>query len=509
VALLTLPRTAKTQQAEADVFVARAIVAYEEQRYEDALAALAEALRLAPDHVEALYYTGLVQVAQGRLDAAVEALERARRLAPEDEAVLLQLGTVYFGLRRYDDAQPLLERAFATNPRAPSLGYYVGYLRYRKADYQGALQAFEQGTTDDPKIEQLTRFYSGLVLASFGQPERAAREIEQAVRALPASPLTGPAERLREVVAGTRERERERRFRGEIRVGGFYDTNVPVNPVASPDPTVQDLIRREQESPGELGSVRLEYAFFRAPTFEAAATASLFTTYNNRLTDFNIIDALVGLSGTYRGTVASLPYQVLVPYTYDYLTLGGEEFVRRHNVAPYLTLVENPFNLTAVQLRYLHSDYAGDAEVPPDERRTGGNWLVGVAHFFRFQGDRHYIKLGYQYDVDDTEGRNYRYTGNRLLAGFQYTVPWAGLRLRYDFDLHLRDYKSANTLFPVTAPGTVKRYDREQNHLVGLSLPLPRDLTLVFEFQATRARSNIDIFTYDREFFSLSLAWSF
>lgn len=505
--LVTVPRPAPAQQIEADVFVARAIVAYEEKRYEDALAALAEALRLAPDHVEALYYTGLVQIAQGRLDAAVEPLERARSRAPDDDAVLLQLGTVYFGLRRYDEAQPALEGVFAKNPRAPSLGYYVGFIRYRKGDYQGALRAFEQGATDDPKIEQLARFYAGVVLATLGLPERAAGEIEQALRLLPASPLTGPAERLRDIVV--RAREKERRFRAEVRVGGFYDDNVPVNPLFSTDPLVQDLRRRKKESFGELGSLRLDYTFYKTTAVEATATYSLFATFNNSLPDFNIIDNLAGLTGSYRGTAGTLPYQLLLQYTYDYLLLGGDEFVQRHTVTPYATLIENANNLTAFQVRYQRKDFAADSGLVLEEQRSGDNWMAGFTHFFRFEGDKHFVKLGYQVDVDKTRGPNFEYLGNRLLAGFQYTLPWAGLRLRYDFDLHLRDYRHLNTLLPLQAPNTVARYDREQNHIVGLSVPLPRDFTLLLEYQATIARSNLDVFTFDRNFFSLSLVWSY
>jgi tetratricopeptide (TPR) repeat protein len=463
-----------------------------------------------PDHVDALYYTGLVHIAEVRFDAAVEALERARGRAPNDEAVLVQLGVAYFALRRYDDAQPLLERVFATSPRTPSLGYYVGFIRYRKGDYQGALRAFEQGATDDPKIEQLTRFYSGVVLASLGLPERAAGEIEQALRLLPASPLTGPAERLRDIVVAARQRER--RFHAEIRVGGFYDDNVPVNPAFSTDPLVQDLLRRKKESFGELGSLRLDYAFYRAASVEATVTYSLFATFNNSLPDFNILDNLAGLTGSYRGTVGGLPYQLFLQYTYDYLTLGGDEFVQRHTVVPYATLIENPGNLTAFQLRYQRKDFAGDAGLVAEEFRSGDNFMAGLTHFFRFEGDRHFVKVGYQFDVDDTRGRNFQYLGHRLLAGFQYTLPWGpwgGVRLRYDFDAHFRDYRHRNTVLPVLAPDTVRRDDREYNHIVGLAIPLPQSLTLLLEYQATVARSNLDVFTFDRNFVSLSLVWSY
>src|SRR5262245_51317455 len=76
-AAVGLGGNATAQQPEADVFVAQAVLAYADKRYDDALALLQDALKLDPDHVEALYYTGLVRLAQRRPDLALEPLERA------------------------------------------------------------------------------------------------------------------------------------------------------------------------------------------------------------------------------------------------------------------------------------------------------------------------------------------------------------------------------------------------------------------------------------------------
>src|SRR5229473_5349193 len=55
---------AGAQTSEADVFVAQAVVDFDDKRYDDALANLRRALEIQPDHVEALYYTGVVEMAR-------------------------------------------------------------------------------------------------------------------------------------------------------------------------------------------------------------------------------------------------------------------------------------------------------------------------------------------------------------------------------------------------------------------------------------------------------------
>ena len=83
------------QQSEADVFVAQAILAYEDKHYDEALAHLREALAQDPKNVEALYYTGLVYIAQQRR------IQETRRTIAKHPGVdeLAELLTVSLGVR--------------------------------------------------------------------------------------------------------------------------------------------------------------------------------------------------------------------------------------------------------------------------------------------------------------------------------------------------------------------------------------------------------------------------
>jgi cytochrome c-type biogenesis protein CcmH/NrfG len=86
--------------------VDRAILAYDEQQYNQALQDLQEALRLDPNSVEALLYQGIVYVAMKRRPEALAAWERARQLRPSDIDVAFQLGALYFAEEHYDRAKP-------------------------------------------------------------------------------------------------------------------------------------------------------------------------------------------------------------------------------------------------------------------------------------------------------------------------------------------------------------------------------------------------------------------
>jgi hypothetical protein len=148
--------------------------------------------------------------------------------------------------------------------------------------------------------------------------------------------------------------------------------------------------------------------------------------------------------------------------------------------------------------------------------RDADNWMTEVQHFLRFSDDRHFAKLGYQFDYEDADGENWTYHGHRLLAGLQVTLPWRDIRLRYDFDLHLRGYIFKHSFLPSNDPGK-RRYDKEFNHATRLEIPLARPsvagrdtaLTFVLEYLATDNLSKLRVFEYRRNVTSASVAWSF
>src|SRR5207244_9266013 len=167
-----------------------------------------------------------------RHEEAVAYLARAQATSRHDTSIAVQVALAYFAQQQYDRAEPLFERVFRADPTIDGLGYYVGFIRYRKKDYRGALEAFRRGRTTDPQLQQLTKFYTGLSLAVLGLPAQASAEVEQALKLAPGSPLTGPAERLRDTIKTAAQAGR--RLSASVSPGLLYDDNVLVRP--SPHP---------------------------------------------------------------------------------------------------------------------------------------------------------------------------------------------------------------------------------------------------------------------------------
>jgi hypothetical protein len=167
-------------------------------------------------------------------------------------------------------------------------------------------------------------------------------------------------------------------------------------------------------------------------------------------------------------------------------------------------------NRTTGQVRVECKDYKENKALVNAESQSGTNYLVGFQHMLRFGNDRHYLRGGYQFDYDDTRGRNYTYVGHRFLVSAQYTLPWYDVRLAYDFDLHYRNYLHANTVLPVTSPGTTERSDHEYTNIARRGAAAGSRAIALFvtgEYTGKIANSNIDVFQYRRNFGAIYLTW--
>lgn len=512
------------QEPDAEVAATEGILAYRTHHYKDALRLLRTALEFHQHNARALYYLGLTHLALGQVEQAVPPLKTLQDLRPDDLDAMYQLGGAYFALAQYDKAEPLLEEAFRRQPDLEHLGYYVGFLRYRHKDYQRASEAFGATRSGDADIQQLAKFYRGLSLGVLGLSDQALAELTSVQQVQPLSPMTGASVRIREALAAIPKRNETTRLNAHLSVGGFYDDNVAINPSSNTDPFVQQLRARPTNSPGFLTSLRADYVFYRQGPFEAAATYSFYQTVNtdSGLGAYNIQNHLGGLSGAYRGTLGTLPFEAGTQYTYDYMFLGSSGFLSRRSlvipavIVPPSTIVPGlgtVQHLTTLLYRHQTKNFFSepgdnDARFLPESRDAQNN-MIGLLHVFRFAADRYLIRLGYQYDAEAATGSAFSYRGNRLQTGGEVALPWQNLAVRIDYEIHWRDYQNAQTFFANDAGLLSARADTSRYLFVQISKPLFPHTTLALQYQGIWNNSNIPVYSYTKNLFTALVTWTY
>lgn len=288
------------------------------------------------------------------------------------------------------------------------------------------------------------------------------------------------------------------------------------------NPAVRSLVdefrARRTNSPGTIATVNAEYSFLRREGLESSVSYSFLQTsnYAGALDRFNIQSHQPGLHGYYRTTLADMPFQLGLDYTYDYVFLDLNGFLSRHSPTLSATLVEPSTivpvlgtvgHMTTALGRYQKKNFFGEFDPRfPSEQRDGFNQMVGLFHSFRFANDRTVLRLGYEYDVERTEGTSFSYNGHRFEVGLQVRLPWE-LQAGYTFSTHFRDYQNPQTLFLDKDGALSRRNDTQYDHLIQLTKTLGEHWLVTAQFSHTNAVSNVAIYDYTKNVATGLVTW--
>lgn len=85
------------------------------------------------------------------------------------------------------------------------------------------------------------------------------------------------------------------------------------------------------------------------------------------------------------------------------------------------------------------------------------------------------------------------------------------MSLRYDYDVHWRNYKNNQTtlIFTDEDGNLSERNDRQQTHLVQLMKPLPNNFSLTAQYQGIRSKSDIPLYDYQKNAYTIILTWTY
>lgn len=169
-AVAALQEALHLDAGDANIHYNLALTYYYLGQLDEAIAGYAEAVRLNPDHADAYYNLGRAYYEQDKLDEAISAWQESIRIEPDDSMVHNNVGRAYFDQGRFDEATVELKEAIALDAANPLAHFNLG------------LVYLEQGMTGDATTELETY----LELIPSDDPNRAM--IEQEIARLKGEP---------------------------------------------------------------------------------------------------------------------------------------------------------------------------------------------------------------------------------------------------------------------------------------------------------------------------------
>ncbi len=466
---------------------------YKNGNYKEALADFQKAITIFPDDPDAPFYMGLAYLQLNEPDKAIEYFKKTLEKDKAYTDAHFQLGVVLVQKKEYKNAISHLEQVYKKEPDKDDLGYFLGFAYYQTGDYKKALNYLEKAKTKDKTIASLILYYTGLVKQQTGNNKEAAAAYKKLIITDPTSPLAEPSQRLIETLIV--KEIPKKKFSIDLTAKLQYDDNI----ILVPTTNVFNLRNKEKKSTIELFYLRGEYAFIRESNFDLSASYGIYQTITNRMRDMDVQDHILSLDLSKRGSIGSMPYDFKINYAYDYLLSNYFYLLQRHTVRPVFILMENKTNLTVFQYAFQVKEFK-EKPVILEDNRDALNHEAGVTHFLRFNDAKHYIKAGYFYDREYTDGANWDYSGNKFVAGFQYTLP-KDIRLNVDYEYKMIRYKNINIYFDK------KREDTERSLNTVLSKDISKGWSVSLEYLRRRNSSNIDLYDYRKNLYSMGLSW--
>lgn len=382
---------------------------------------------------------------------AIEDFRSALRERPDDREATLYLG-VALNSSGDKEAESMLKKALFMDPTDPRTNLELGICYYNKATYDEAADYFENtislapGTDFSVKAES----YLGLIRQNAGAKEWSLL----------------------------------------INAGGQYDSNVILNAAGSPLP--QGISGKADWK--AIVSLKGRYNIPWSEKVDASLGYSLYQSLHAKLSDFNISQHTLDLSGGYK---ISPSLALSGTYAFEYVYVGGNGYYFAHTIAPSLVISEGKGFMALMEYKYKKSNYIDSEQFSDNSERTGSNNALGITQYIPL-GKSVVGSIGYFFDKDSTNKDYWDYRGSRVTAGILSSIS-SDMLLDINGEYYNKDYKGIS-------PGEqVARLDRTYTGAISATKTFSERYSLTLGYYYTDNRSNIEIYSYDRSITSLFL----
>lgn len=384
----------------------------------------------------------------------------------------------------YADAVKILRVEAEKAPADPLIAFSLGKALNRsgeRAEAEAFLKSALMTMPDDPTLN----LELGILYFNRKVPAEALDYFEHVAELAPLGALGAEARMYRKKIA---ELSKPKPWMLKLTAGAQYDSNVMLN--GSNQPLPQGISRESDWSAViNLGG---SYRFLKTNRFEAAAGYSLYQNFHDRLSDFDVTQNLLDLSGTY---FISSELKINVAYTYEYLLLGNNLYDDANSVAAMLSNSSSRWGYSSLEYRFRATDYRNSALYTDNNLRNGVNNTLTVTHLLPFDS------LGsvwgsYALESDSTRRDYWDYIGNRFLLGVQADLPLK-LTAAVTGEVYWKQYSADDPTYNTT------RNDTQYSFGASLTSRLSERYSVTLAGLYIRNDSNIAQYDYSRSLTSL------
>ena len=275
-----------------------------------------------------------------------------------------------------------------------------------------------------------------------------------------------------------------------IALGTQYDSNVLLSEAGGPLP--QGISRKADWS--AVAYLKGEYNFYRTERTEASASYSFYQSLHAKLSDFNVTYNLFDIRATY---ALSRMFSMRGIGDFEYSFIGGNDYDAAYSLSPAIIISEGGGYSTVVEYIYNRTRFMNSALFFDNSDRTGSDNLEGVTQNIPLLSSV-LARIAYSHDVDSARQLFWSYRGDKVLVGFQLSLP-RDIYVDLHGDYTHRDYKG------IFETSSENRKDKIYNVSISATKVLSQYYSVTIGQEYLRNQSNTSVFDYNRAITSLFL----
>ncbi|MEW6068145.1 MAG: tetratricopeptide repeat protein [Nitrospirota bacterium] len=505
IAILILFVLVATLHASEGIFE-KGLSEFKAENYEEALELFEKAYKANPNDPQLIYYLGLTHKEMQNFTEAEKFLKETIKLNLKVSEVNFLLAEVLYNMGNYDEALNTINDVINNNVK-PAQSYYLkGLILMRSKRNTEAIEAFKKAAEIDPSLRQQADFQIASIYLQDREFKKAGETFKGLITVDPTSDWAlyskDYLEALEKVVPP---------YRLNIGVGLQYDDNVLAVPV---DESLVDI--GKQDDWKRTYSLLGEYAIYSSNSWNVRAAYSLnivqysksdYTT-NSGETIFSqdTVTHTVSLMPSYNTekTVTSLLF------SYSYLEVDYTKYTQSFNIKPMYTFTITGNHLGQVYFRYKRDDFNFEYYMikfgyypSEDENRDANNYAVGGGYFYTFKDGSGLFNIKEEIEHNDADGANWDYTGIKVSIGLLYPLIANTLKANLFLEEYHQGFSNVHSTYGE------ERSDDTITAQIFLTYTIMKPLDVSIGYTHINDNSNIDVYKYNKNVYTVSLEYRF
>ncbi|MFH1878280.1 MAG: tetratricopeptide repeat protein [Candidatus Omnitrophota bacterium] len=472
--------------------IQQAIWQYKHENYEEAYELLRKLIKENPDSSMVAYYFGVTCKQLQNYEEARSALEAAVILKPKIKNALIELIELLYKKGDLDEAEKWIEVAEKESIYPAQTAFFKGLILLKKGeDMDAAITSLDRARTCDMSLSKTVDYYIGLARVKAKDMSGAKEIFREIVRRDPNTSLASFANQYIDAI--NRKEEAERPFRGSIGAAVQYDDNV----LLMPDDETIGVGAENQSDWRQVYTLNGEYNMKVSDNFGAKAGYSFYCGKQFDLGFYDMVSNNFFIQPAFYLDKAAASF----PFTYNIVQVNDKNYLSLFSLGNLDNIKIAEDQLGQFSFTYRNKKYLW-APSGPGEDRDSNEYMGHIAWFYFFADNRAFACLRYSANYDDTEEQNWRYFGNKITIAA--SIPLAEkLTLGVTAEYFLQYYTDTNLIF------NKRREDGVFTYSSVLSYEIFKNAEVQFNYTCVDDVSNIQVYKYTRNVYSLGIKYSF